>query len=259
MPIALIVDDEPEANKLLGMLIKLRGYQTKSAFTGGEALQCVRNTLPDIIFLDLMLPDLDGFEVCEILKSSKPISLIPLVIVTARIAVENRIESFRRGADDYISKPYTPDQIYEALEQAATWCQQVSAEQVHGVVSLGGHDDEEIFRRLAQLRRLVLARSSLNLESVTRISLAIKELCSFVVASARNRQVDPGASLSYALTADRLILTFCDRIGRLEGFRAAFQNDQNDAFNSLAAAGFDQIIPDTSNHCLTLIKHLIPG
>ena len=118
MPTALIVEDEPEANKLLGMLLRLRGYRTESAFTGKEALQLVEKSQPDIIFLDLMLPDLNGYEVCKILKSSKGTSLIPLVIVTARIAAENRIESFCLGADDYIAKPYTPDQIFQAVEQA---------------------------------------------------------------------------------------------------------------------------------------------
>ena len=119
MPTALIVEDEPEANKLLGMLLRLRGYRTESAFTGKEALQIVEKRQPDIIFLDLMLPDLNGYEICKILKSSRGTSLIPLVIVTARIAAENRIESFCLGADDYIAKPYTPDQIFQALEQAA--------------------------------------------------------------------------------------------------------------------------------------------
>ena len=121
MPTALIVEDEPEANKLLGMLLRLRGYQTESAFTGKGALQLIEKCQPDIIFLDLMLPDLNGYEVCKILKFSKGTSLIPLLIITARIAAENRIESFCLGADDYIAKPYTPDQIFQALEQSMRW------------------------------------------------------------------------------------------------------------------------------------------
>ena len=97
MPRALIVEDEPEANKLLGMLLRLRGYQIESAFNGRQALELVEKSPPDIIFLDLMLPDLNGYEVCKILKSAKGTSLIPLVIVTARITAENRIESFCYG------------------------------------------------------------------------------------------------------------------------------------------------------------------
>ena len=83
-----------------------------------------------------MLPDINGYEVCKILKSSKGTSLIPLVIVTARIAAENRIESFCLGADDYIAKPYTPDQIFQAVEQALRWLDQSRAGQIQGDIIL---------------------------------------------------------------------------------------------------------------------------
>ena len=119
MPTALIVEDEPEANKLLAMLLQLRGYQTVSAFRGDEALEKIRDRAPDVVFLDLMLPDMNGYDVCRSLKSSGKDSLIPVVIVTARLTAENRIQSFEVGADDYIPKPYTPDQVFDALEQSS--------------------------------------------------------------------------------------------------------------------------------------------
>src|SRR5207248_10858683 len=101
---------------------------------------------------DLMLPDLNGYDVCKILKSSKGTSLIPLVIVTARIAAENRIESFCLGADDYIAKPYTPDQIFQAMEQSIEWLDQAKSGQIQGTISFEGKDDGEVLRRLGQLR-----------------------------------------------------------------------------------------------------------
>ena len=166
-PQPLIVEDEPEANKLMGMLLRLRGYQTQSAFTAKEALELVEEGHPDIIFLDLMLPDLNGHEVCRILKLTKGTTLIPLVIVTARVAAENRMESFRFGADDYIAKPYTPDQIFQALEQAIEWLEQAKSGQIQEAVPFQGNDDGEIVRRVGQLRSLVFARTSLDLESAS--------------------------------------------------------------------------------------------
>ncbi len=127
MPTALIVEDEREANKLLAMLVQLRGYQTESAFDGAEGLASARNHTPDVVFLDLMLPDLDGYDVCRSLRSSGSTRQIPVIIVTARMAAENRIASFGAGADDYVPKPYTPDQIYAALEYAENWKQQIAA------------------------------------------------------------------------------------------------------------------------------------
>ena len=147
MPTALIVEDEPEANKLLAMLLQLRGYQTESAFRGEEALEKIRQHAPDVVFLDLMLPDMNGYDVCRSLKSSEPASPIPVVIVTARLTAENRIESFEAGADDYIPKPYTPDQIFDSLEQSCAWRDQLDAPRVEGTVPLDLRDNGDTLRR----------------------------------------------------------------------------------------------------------------
>src|ERR1700733_11814205 len=104
MPTALIVEDEPEANKLLAMLVQLRRYSTISAYSGAEALDKVVTHMPGVVPLALMLPVRGGYDVCRALKASGTTSQVPIVIVTARIAAENRIESFRAGADDYVPK-----------------------------------------------------------------------------------------------------------------------------------------------------------
>ena len=187
MPTALIVEDEPEANKLLAMLLQLRGYQTVSAFRGDEALEKIRDHAPDVVFLDLMLPDMNGYDVCRSLKSSGTDSLIPVVIVTARLTAENRIQSFEVGADDYIPKPYTPDQVFDALEQSRAWKDEVDTPRVEGEVALDLRDDGETLRRLARLRRLLRARSVLGTDEVNRIGAAIKEFWSSVDSWSRRR------------------------------------------------------------------------
>ncbi len=121
MPTALIVEDEPEANRLLAMLVQLRGYTTTSAFTGGEAIAFFEaDNSPDVVFLDLMLPDTNGFEICRYIKGRADCRSIPVVMVTARLAEENRARSTQVGADGFIPKPYTPNQIFEALASADT-------------------------------------------------------------------------------------------------------------------------------------------
>src|SRR4051812_38895893 len=137
MPTALIVEDEPEANHLLAMLVQLRGYRTDSAYTGGEALEKVGQDPPDIVFLDLMLPDINGYEVCKTIKGRRKTSLIPVVMVTARVAAENRLQSFCVGADDYIPKPYTPEQIYQAMADADALRRDIEAGDTEGEIALG--------------------------------------------------------------------------------------------------------------------------
>jgi CheY-like chemotaxis protein len=248
MPTALIVEDEPEANKLLAMLLQLRGYRTESAFRGKEALEKIRERAPDVVFLDLMLPDMNGYDVCRSLKSSGSANPIPVVIVTARLAVENRIESFVAGADDYIPKPYTPDQIFDSLEQSGAWREQIDAPQVEGEVPLDLRDDGETLRRLAQLRRLLQVRSGLNSEAIDRISTTIKELWSRFDSWSRGRRVDRVATLAYSLTPESLTLTIHDEAGWLLAVR-----DHLMASN-LAGDQFDQVIADEADRCLKLVK-----
>jgi CheY-like chemotaxis protein len=244
MPTALIVEDEPEANKLLAMLLQLRGYRTESAFRGEEALAKIREQAPDVVFLDLMLPDMNGYDVCRSLKSSGPVSTIPVVIVTARLMAENRIESFGAGADDYIPKPYTPDQIFDSLERSGAWRDEIDAPRVEGAVPLD-------LRRLAQLRRLVQVRSGLDTETIDRISKTIKDLWSSVDAWSRRGRLDQVATLAYALTSESLTLTICDEAGWLQ---ASGGLEPDLLSRILAEAPFDRVDADPASHCLELVK-----
>src|SRR5258708_28603689 len=96
---------------------------------------------PDIVFLDLMLPDVNGYDVCRALKGSRPTSAIPVAIVTARLAAENRVQGFRVGATDYIPKPYTPDQIFWAMTKADDWRRRLDDCQDRGVIPLATRRD----------------------------------------------------------------------------------------------------------------------
>jgi CheY-like chemotaxis protein len=250
MPTALIVEDEPEANKLLGMLLRLRGYRTESAFTGKEALQIVSKALPDIIFLDLMLPDLNGYEICKILKSSRGTSLIPLAIITARIADENRIESFCIGADDYIAKPYTPDRIFQAVEQAARWSEQSRSAQIQASVPFDHEDDGEILRRMGQFRSLLLARTSLSLEAVAQVSRAIKEIWCVADEWARGDPGDQITNLTYTFTAERLLLEFRGAAGWLGRVLILV----GDPASEVSSAGFEHVATDESDHSVKFVK-----
>ena len=118
MPTALIVDDEVNANDLLARIVKLRGYTTRSEFTGETAIEAVESQPFDVVFLDLMLPDIDGYEVCRRIKASPETRTTPVVMVSAALADDNRARGIQAGADGYIPKPYTPNQIFDALESA---------------------------------------------------------------------------------------------------------------------------------------------
>lgn len=247
MRTALIVEDEPEANKLLAMLLQLRGYRTESAFQGAEALEKIREHAPDVVFLDLMLPDMDGYQVCRSLKTPGGVIAIPVVIVTARLTSENRIESFAAGADDYVPKPYTPDQIFEALEQSAAWKDLLDAPRLDGEVPLDSRDDGETLRHLAHLRRLLQARCAMEPDGIDRISAAIRSLWACIDSWSRQRHIERVATLAYSLTPEGLTLTVRDEAGWLSHAPSAMMG-------ALAGGPFDELIRDEAGRTLTLVK-----
>jgi CheY-like chemotaxis protein len=253
MPTALIVEDEAEANKLLAMLLALRGYEADSAFSGEEALAKVRTRVPDVILLDLMLPDLDGYDVCRSLKASRTTSKIPVIIVTARVAAANRIHSFRAGADDYIPKPYTPDQVFEALDLSGSWRCQMRAPLIDGRVALDERDDGETLRRLAQLRNLLIARSRLPIDAIDGISAVIDAIWTSALKWSQDRRLDQVATLAYSLTSDSLTLTVHDEGSWLAGPGRQFGQGLS---ASLASASFDEFRIDQTAGSLTLFKRL---
>jgi CheY-like chemotaxis protein len=252
MPTALIVEDEPEANKLLSMLVQLRGYRTESVYQGSEALDRVRDGAPDVVFLDLMLPDLDGYDVCRSLKASGTTCLTPVVIVTARVAAENRIESFGVGADDFVPKPYMPDEIFHALDWATSWKTRIDATHVEGLVMLDDRDEGDTLRNLAELRNLMLAQSGMGVEAIKPITAAIKSIWSSVGAWSRRSSMVAVATMSYELTSEGLTLIVRDQGGwlpRLDGIA------EEQTSKCLADAQFDRIISDDANRSLKLVKN----
>lgn len=107
----LIVDDEPDAIELIEFNLKAAGYEVVTAADGELALKKARDLLPALIILDLMLPEVDGLEVCKILRRDPKTSAIPIVMVTAKAAEIDRILGLELGADDYLTKPFSPREL----------------------------------------------------------------------------------------------------------------------------------------------------
>jgi len=101
----LIVDDEPLTCDMLAGFLSLDGYNTVLAYDGSTALQRVKEVSPDVILLDIMMPEVDGYEVCQRLKADKRWQHIPIILVTALSGKEDLLQGFEIGADDFITKP----------------------------------------------------------------------------------------------------------------------------------------------------------
>lgn len=255
MPTALIVEDEPEANLLLSMLVRLRGYQSESAHTGAEAEAALRARVPDVVFLDLMLPDTNGYEICRALKAQAETSLVPVVIVSARLADENRTRSYQAGALHYVPKPYTPDQIFEALSVAEHWSRENAATEATGTLPLGD-GDEPIARELARLRALLTARTPLPEPEVGQIVAALGSIAADARAWGDGRQVEQVATATYCLRSDSLVVTVRDDSGWFAGGELTEATAGVDpGLNEV----FDELRADEAGRASVLVKRFSPA
>ncbi len=102
----LTVDDKPQNLQFLGKLLSNNGYEVAMAQSGVQALKFVRTEFPDLILLDVMMPEMDGYEVCEELKAGLPARHIPVIFLTAKSDAQDIVKGFEAGGVDYVTKPF---------------------------------------------------------------------------------------------------------------------------------------------------------
>ena len=110
-PTILVVDDEPDAITLIEFNLKAAGYSVKTASDGTEALEKSRTLLPSLIILDVMLPEINGFDICRVLRRDLITAKIPIIMLTAKAAEPDRVLGLELGADDYLTKPFSPREL----------------------------------------------------------------------------------------------------------------------------------------------------
>ncbi|MGD0807394.1 MAG: response regulator, partial [Anaerolineales bacterium] len=107
----LVVDDDLDTLKLVGMMLQRQGYTIVAAINGTQALSKVPAEKPDLILLDVMMPDIDGFEVCRRIRSDPAFKTTPILMFTAKTQVDDKVQGFEAGADDYLPKPTHPAEL----------------------------------------------------------------------------------------------------------------------------------------------------
>ncbi len=107
----LVVDDEPDLLELVRVNLRQAGFEVKTAGSGREALEALRREVPDLMVLDLMLPDLSGTELCRRVRENPELSHLPILMLTARAEELDRVVGFEVGADDYVTKPFSPREL----------------------------------------------------------------------------------------------------------------------------------------------------
>jgi two-component system, OmpR family, alkaline phosphatase synthesis response regulator PhoP len=112
----LIVEDEHDILQLVKMYLEKEGFRTVSATTGAEGLRQVKHEKPDLVVLDLMLPEIDGTEVCTRLRSAPETAMLPIIMLTAKAEESDTVVGLELGADDYVTKPFSPKTLVARIK-----------------------------------------------------------------------------------------------------------------------------------------------
>jgi two-component system KDP operon response regulator KdpE len=128
----LVVDDEERMVRFIRLNLEHDGFRVIEAFNGNQAINKARSNLPDLVLLDVMMPDLDGFEVLRVLRE---VSSVPVIMLTAKGEEEDRVRGLELGADDYITKPFSPRELVSRV-RAVLRRTEVATAPTHGLIQV---------------------------------------------------------------------------------------------------------------------------
>jgi two-component system KDP operon response regulator KdpE len=128
----LVVDDEERMVRFIRLNLEHDGFQVIEAFNGTQAIEQVRSNLPDLILLDIMMPDIDGFEVLKIIRE---ISSVPVIMLTAKGEEDDRVRGLELGADDYVTKPFSPRELVSRVRAVLRRTESTSGS-THGLIEV---------------------------------------------------------------------------------------------------------------------------
>ena len=159
MPVSsvLVVDDDAKIVTLVGAYLERAGYRVRSAPDGLTALQAIRSEAPDVVVLDVMLPELDGIELARIARQECD---VPILMLTARGAVPDRVRGLEAGADDYLAKPFAPSELVARVRSLL----RRAAPRARASVARHGDLELDLDRRLARQGEALLELTTLEFD-----------------------------------------------------------------------------------------------
>jgi len=211
MRTALIVEDHPEQADLVARILSLRDYVPILADCGESGLRLAREHIPDIVLLDLMLPDINGFDVCRRLRTDRTTMLIPVVMLTALNDVQHKVHGFRVGANAYITKPYGVDDLFDAIALAHNWRASMEQRSLQGEIHVEINSEINFLKDLNDFLMLVCQTTPLSNDQVVQLRQAVMEMAQNAIEWGNLHQTDRLVNIIYRIFDDRLEIVVRDQ------------------------------------------------
>ena len=207
---ALVVEDDPDMGLLLVQLLGERGLAATLLQTGKPAVAWAQKHKPDLVLLDLMLPDMDGVDICRALKLDRATNLIPIVMVTGLAQDEDRIRGLEVGANYYLTKPFTDIELDAALAQVLTWRENLERHGAAGEINFRLRSDTHYLDELNHLLSSLLLHTNLTERQARHLMLAVRELGSNAIEWGHQSQAERIVSVTYRIDVAKVVIIIRD-------------------------------------------------
>ncbi len=274
-PRILVVEDDVSLASLLGDLLRLEGYDVAIAHDGEQALDRVAERRPDAIVLDIMLPGINGFEVCKRLKLKRETNLIPIIMLTALTDAESIRSGYRVGANRYLTKPFDAALLVEEIRHAVEHGKAVAQSRTHTSVDLQMQSDQRAREQLNDLLSELFVQTPLSEDQIEKIRYAVFEMIENAAEWGNKRRPELPVRITYELTDDYVKFIITDEgpgFDRSKLPHAANADDptahmeireklglRHGGFGMLMARGMvDEVTYNDAGNQVTLTKFLRP-
>jgi DNA-binding response OmpR family regulator len=207
----LIVDDERDTNDILASLIQARNFEPIQLFSGAQVAEVVREHQPSLILLDLMLPDVDGFAICDQLKRNRETNLIPIIMVTALDDARNRAAGVRVGANGYLTKPFVPEQLFEEIDKAMAWRREHEDRGTRGEINFDIRSEATYLQQANDMLADLFAHTSLTERQIKELKQCVMEMGGNAIEWGHRKNADLVLQITYRISPEAVTLIIRDQ------------------------------------------------
>ncbi len=207
----LIVDDERDVNDILASLVKARDFDAVQRFEGATVVDDVRTLKPDLVLLDLMLPDSDGFAICEQLKRTRETNLTPVVMVTSLNDPDHRLSGVRVGANGYLTKPFTPRQLFDSMDAALAWREEHAERGITGEINFDIRSELSNLQQTNDMLSDLYHHTPLTDRQVKDLKQVVMEMGGNAIEWGHRKNADLTVRITYRIDPEKVTIIIRDQ------------------------------------------------
>jgi len=207
----LIVDDERDVNDILASLVKARDFDAIQRFEGATVIDDVRELQPDLVLLDLMLPDRDGFAICEQLKRTRETNLTPIVMVTSLNDPDHRLSGVRVGANGYLTKPFTPRQLFDSIDAALAWREEHANRGTTGEINFDIRSDLSNLQQTNDMLSDLYHHTPLTDRQIKDLKQVVMEMGGNAIEWGHRKNADLMVRITYRIDPEKVTIIIKDQ------------------------------------------------